>query len=527
MNPTTPPIARPIRRSLQRKLLWGVVALVVGSTAISTFCLNRIARSAMSRNHARNAVIIGQTLAGSLAGQMGADQRHKAVNLISRMQPDRRLAFVALLDEHGRLVHNRTRNFEAWSQYMQWLDAANNRSPGGKPAVLGQYGELAVHKTPVWNPPVGVSESGAGRTLEGYVVLAMHEDQLGAMIHNLWLMQVAAAAAICLVTVPIVVWGARRWTAPLRALLDATARLGSGWEPKPIDASSNDELGLLAESFNEMAATRYAAQKALEQTNEQLEQKVQQRTAELEQLNRRLENEIRDKDEFLRTVSHDLTTPLRNINGMASMLIKKHESQLSEDALSKLQRIAANVKVQTELINDLMDLSRLRTRPAKQQAVDLRQLVEQLASSMSYDLESNNIDLRISDDLPTVMVDRNRMQQVLQNLLDNAIKYMGDSEQRSITVAYGDADGEPRVSVADTGRGIDAKDLPTVFNVFRRGIYSGAAHDPPGRGIGLASVKAIVETMGGRVWVESQLGRGATFHFTLDANRVLSTAVAA
>jgi signal transduction histidine kinase len=414
------------------------------------------------------------------------------------------------------------------------MNHTDHRSQGKKPIILGQYGELVVHKTPIWNPPPGVGPHNANRSLEGYVVLALHEGQLGQMIRHLWLLQVAAAAAICLITVPVVVWGANKWTAPLRELLAATTRLAGGWEPKPIEAAADDELGVLADSFNYMAAKLYTTQKALEKSNQQLEQsneklerKVQLRTAELEKVNRRLESELRDKDEFLRTVTHDLSTPLRNINGMATMILKKYQPDLNDDPVNKLNRITANVKVQSELIEDLMELSRLRTRPAKQETVNLQELAEQLVWNLAYDLEQNRIELEIVNPLPKVATDRLRIRQVLQNLLDNAIKYMGNSEKRQITIGYKLTDGVPMFSVTDTGCGIDQWDLPTIFNVFRRGVYSKATKQTTGRGVGLSSVKAIIETMGGRVWVESPSGKGATFYFTLDPKCLQSSTPAA
>jgi light-regulated signal transduction histidine kinase (bacteriophytochrome) len=267
-----------------------------------------------------------------------------------------------------------------------------------------------------------------------------------------------------------------------------------------------------------MAANLYNTQQQLKAANEDLEAKVQQRTGELQQLTERLQNELRDKDEFLRTVTHDLSAPLRNISGMASMLLMKYESNLNEDAVNKLHRISANVKVQSELINDLMELSRIRTRAGRREAVDMRQVVTKLADEMSYDLEHARIDLRIAPDLPTVYAERNRMRQLMQNLLDNAIKYMGDAPVRQVTIGFSDEGESLHFTVADSGPGIDEKDLPKLFHVFKRGIYGG--HQVPGRGVGLASVKTIVECYGGKVWADSRKGEGATFHFTLDARQV-------
>ena len=201
------------------------------------------------------------------------------------------------------------------------------------------------------------------------------------------------------------------------------------------------------------------------------------------------------------------------------MVILKHEADLTDDAVGKLKRITANVDVQAELINDLLELSRIRSRPGKKDTVDLHALLTELRANVAYDLERNGITLKIDDGAPTIVAERNRVQQVFQNLVDNAIKYMGASERRRIRIGFERRGDELHFSVADSGQGVDAKDLPHVFNVFRRGTYSGT-HAVPGRGVGLASVKSIVECYGGRVWAESHRGIGSTFHFTLDARQV-------
>jgi len=199
---------------------------------------------------------------------------------------------------------------------------------------------------------------------------------------------------------------------------------------------------------------------------------------------------------------------------------------LCDDAVTKLQRINANVKTQSDLIADLMELSRIRSKPPKHELVDLQALVKGLRDELSYDLETNGIDLAILGVLPTITADRNRMRQIFQNLLDNAVKYMGDSDERKITVKFTREADELHFVVADTGQGIHEKDLPNIFDVFRRGTYSGS-YEVPGRGVGLASVKTIVECYGGRVWLESRRGEGSTLHFTLAVSMCLPAAALA
>lgn len=516
------PAVRPApRQTMERKLVLWTVTLVVVPMFLCATWFNRLAARSMSEHHARNVVVIGRTLAASLAGKVGADSAQAVAELFDSVEQRHRLVFLFVQDIEGNVILRRTADLQAWHDYSKWLDQRGGKveTDNTRTIKLRRYGELVVQRLPVWNPPFtaraggGVSDP-VNPELEGYVTVAMLEPRLPQMVAELWSMQVAAAGVVCALCIPIAVFGARRWTAPIRSLLRAIDRLTQGETPEPIVVRSRDELGVLADAFNHMTESMLASQAALRHANEDLEHKVDARTSELQKLNDRLETELRDKNDFLRTVTHDLNAPVRNISGMATMLLAKYESQLADDAVNKLQRITANAKAQSDLLADLLELSRIRTRPGRREDVDLHKLVADIRDQMSFDLESGGIELAIETELPTVHAERTRMRQVFQNLLDNAVKYMGDNPDKRITVRAEQRDDEWQFTVADTGRGIDAKDHAQVFNVFRRGSEP-AVHKIAGKGVGLASVKTIVECYGGKIWVESKRGEGSRFHFTL------------
>ena len=166
-------------------------------------------------------------------------------------------------------------------------------------------------------------------------------------------------------------------------------------------------------------------------------------------------------------------------------------------------------------------------------SVDLNALVAELGEVFENDLRSRRITLVVDTPLPVVEGERARLRQVFQNLIDNAVKYMGEGAPAGD--ATGDAAGGARVReihvgctvradeaefyVRDTGIGIEQEDLDKVFRVFRRG-KNPAVQGVPGKGVGLASVKSIVETYSGTIWVESRLGRGSTFRFTINGKYV-------
>ena len=506
------------RHSLQRKLVWWTLAMVIVPTLLCALWLNALARGAMNEAHARNASMLSQAVAASLSGRIDGGWSPEADHVLEALFLERRLAFVVVTDKHENVLHRRSIDSDAWAAFTHQtgVDGMSGSVDVDHAMFFGDGGDIVVRRTPIWNTP---GRGDIARQLQGFVLLGLRERGLPESLGQLQLTQFVAAGVVCLFSLPFILLAVRRWTAPLKALLVATVKLGEGEAPQPVPVDTRDELGVLAGAFNAMTRNLSAAHRQLRSANEELERKVLARTAELERVNGRLEAEIREKNEFFRAVSHDLGAPLRNIDGMAAMLLSKYRAQLADDALTKLERISANVKMQIDLLNDLLELSRIRTRPGKREPVDLSALVADLKASLSYDLEASGIAMEIPGALPVVVAERNRMRQVFQNLLDNAVKYMLDAKERRITLGYEEREHQLYFVVTDTGSGIDPKDQPHVFDVFRRGTHSGA-HQVAGKGVGLASVKAIVECYGGSIWLTSEVGKGTAFHFTLDRKQV-------
>jgi signal transduction histidine kinase len=396
----------------------------------------------------------------------------------------------------------------------------------------------------------------AGPTrLAGYVTLCFSqvsdEQALGRVTQLLILIGGVAA----LVSLPLVYGLIHRIFHPIRQLVSATDRIAAGDLDAQVAVYRPDVIGTLARSFNEMvkrvrsqqqelansntalAATNLQlvdansrleeANDQLELANEDLEKKIHQRTAQLETANKRLRSEIAEKEDFLRAVSHDLNAPLRNIAGMATMLLHKHRDKFEDDIIHRLERIQKNVQVETDLIAELLELSRIKTRRQKLEAVDLDALVRDFSGVFEHDLKKSDIRLVIDGKLPVLHCERARLRQVFQNLIDNAIKYMGDggagggsARVKEIHVGGTVRADETEFYVRDTGIGIDPEDLDKVFYVFRRG-KNAASQNVAGKGVGLASVKSIVETYNGSIWVESQVGHGSTFRFTINGQFVI------
>lgn len=389
-------------------------------------------------------------------------------------------------------------------------------------AVLGDYLEVVA---PVLDFPLPnlvaaddaplVRTTGSGTRLTGYVAVGISEVQEKAQLARIKYLIIGIGCVIAILSLPLAYVLVHRIFFPIRQLVDATDRIAHGDLGVQVAIHRPDVIGTLARSFNEMVNKVRRQQDALEASNLDLEQRVRQRTAQMEAANKRLSSEIAEKEDFLRAVSHDLNAPLRNISGMTTMLLMKNREKFDHDVIHRLERIQQNVQMETDLITELLELSRIKTRRQKMETVKLHEMVRELAGLFENDLKSKKIRLVLEHRLPVTVCEKARMRQVFQNLIDNAIKYMGDGKLREIRIGCRAGDDEMEFYVRDTGVGIDPQDLPKVFHVFRRG-KSSSVQNIAGKGVGLSLVKSIIETYEGRIWVESELGKGSVFRFTIN-----------
>lgn len=223
----------------------------------------------------------------------------------------------------------------------------------------------------------------------------------------------------------------------------------------------------------------------------------------------------RAKSEFLSNMSHEIRTPMNSILGMAELL---SETPLANDQRKYLSIISNNGAALLDLINDILDLARVESGRLTLETAefDLLDLAERVAESLSIRAHQKGLELavRVAPEIPaTVMGDALRLRQVLINLLGNALKFTEHGEIVLQIERAPDAPGMLRFSVADTGIGISEDQRERVFASYAQ-AESSTARKYGGTGLGLAIVKRLVELMGGRIWVESAVGQGSTFHFT-------------
>jgi PAS domain S-box-containing protein len=223
-----------------------------------------------------------------------------------------------------------------------------------------------------------------------------------------------------------------------------------------------------------------------------------------------LERSNRDLEHFAYIVSHDLRSPLRTITSYSQMLQKRCHNQLDEEGRDYLGNAIEGTKRMRRLLDDLLEYSRVSTESRELSEVDLEKVLQAALGNLAALIRENGAVVS-HDAMPNVIGAPTQLMQLLQNLVDNALKYRQQSAPR-IHVGAEDLGNEWQFSVKDNGLGIDPKQFDRIFQIFHR-LH--AETDRPGAGIGLSVCKRIVERHGGRIWVDSQLGAGSTFYFTL------------
>ncbi|HUN54630.1 MAG TPA: ATP-binding protein [Smithella sp.] len=280
---------------------------------------------------------------------------------------------------------------------------------------------------------------------------------------------------------------------------------GEGTLPVHISArrikmNMKGELGIIVTDLSVLKQN----EAQLREAHDQLERKVLERTSQLEAANKELES-------FSYTVSHDLRAPLRAIDGYSRMILKDLQDKIEADTKRKLNLLRENIKEMGQLIDDLLELSRLGRRAIETDAVNMEKLIQDVWEENKSKTENRNINFRMKNILAAVG-DEALIKQVIVNLIANALKFTRTREEACIQVGCKKEEKEVVYYIKDNGVGFDMAHYNKLFGVFQR-LHS--ASDFEGTGIGLSIVQRIVHRHGGRAWANSKVDKGSTFYFSL------------
>jgi signal transduction histidine kinase len=306
---------------------------------------------------------------------------------------------------------------------------------------------------------------------------------------------------------------ARRVVLPLELLRWGAERIGAGDLNHQLEIKTGDELEVLAEEFNRMAG-------ALKKSYDSFEAKVNERTQELHAANERLRDLDRLKSGFLSNVSHELRTPLTAIGGIAENLLDGMAGALNEKQARYITGIKDSGDRLARLIDDLLDLSAIEANKIKltPSSFSLDHLVCEVAEMLKSVAEAQSVALEVPARNGRLMAraDCDRITQVLTNLVINALKFTPPGGQVALTLVPSIEGKWLQVSVTDNGPGIPAAEVERIFDEFYQ-INQPNREKTKGVGLGLAICKRLVEMHGGTIWVDSALGQGSSFHFTVPA----------
>jgi signal transduction histidine kinase len=475
--------------TISAKLTW--MNLLVTACALLLACLSFLAYDFFSYRESliQNLYSVAQIAGTNSVTALMFDDPQAAQTTLSGLGNSPDVLAAAIVSEDGRVF-------------------AEYRQPGVKTGVeLRTMDPNATHAQ--WTQGnqvlVGYRIKFSGKNVGAVYILA-HFSELGRRLHRyglivlvIFILSIAAAALATKVFRRLV-------TQPITALA-GTVRLISREKDFSLRApqtTSEDEIAVLVEAFNDMLQEIQTRDNALAEAREGLEKRVQERTAELRAANKELEA-------FSYSVAHDLRGPLDVVSGMTYVMQSTYKDKLGEEGAEMLEAVQRSAKSMAGLIDDLLNLARATTVGIERRQIDLTAM----AQSVAEDLVVTNPDRKVQFTFAegaVVNADQGLMSVVMDNLIRNAWKYTSHHDRSSIEFAWTVRGGRRIFYVRDDGAGFDPRKAERLFQPFQR-LHSSSEF--PGTGIGLATVQRIIARHGGRIWAEGQVEHGATFYFTL------------
>ncbi len=514
-------------RGLQARATILLMAIVTIALGLTGMLFLRVTAQMISRGAEDEARTLAKALSSACVDPIRRGDREALGRIVDSLMTQNNLVYILFTDIGGEVLACK----QATPGLVgRWMLAGGTHAlvhPIDRPTLINDESGPRID---VVYPVTADIEWEASRvsTAVGFIRLGLsltREDQaLLATTRQV----MAIAIGVVLLIVPLGFEVVRRIVSPLNELSAAAREVAGGRFSTRVRIARDDEIGRLGESFNRMASDLERSHQTLMKLNSELETRVARRTEELREANRLLRIEIAEREELLRAVSHDLHAPLRNVTGQTMLLRRRVTSELAEPVRHCLDRIEHNVQYASDMIDELLELSRLRTTREPLAEVDLEAEVRGVVRQLESELERKGVRVIVDRPLPTLTVERRRIRHLMQNLLDNAIKYTpaasGDRPGASdVHVTYVEAADEFEFRIADRGVGVREEDRESIFNLFSR-ARTRFVSQTPGKGVGLSYSKSIVQLYDGRIWVEDNPGGGSVFCFTLSKSAMRAAA---
>ena len=338
------------------------------------------------------------------------------------------------------------------------------------------------------------------------IISEIDSKEIFGIVDTLRYIAILLGSVVGCIVILIAVIASKSIVKPLQYLTRVSEEFSLGKRKIRIaKVETNDEIQNLAKSFNRMIDSLEKKEKTLSEAIKKLTVK----TSELEKTNLEL-------DSFVYTASHDLRAPLRGIGAFAGFLMKDYRSNLGAKGTHYLERIIKGTERMSKLIDDLLALSRIARLETPYELTDINEVLKEVQERIEYDIAEGNVHIVVQSDMPSIICSRIKMSEVFLNLINNAIKFSSKVNENVPEVKVGYRNEEEHCFfVQDNGIGIDPKYHEQIFGTFKR-LHDVSEYE--GTGAGLSIVKRVIDDHRGRIWIESELGKGSTFLFTVPKN---------
>jgi signal transduction histidine kinase len=410
---------------------------------------------------------------------------------------------IRVVDKDGKPLYSRTHGADGSWQYP--TAPATETAATEEEDVWLFSRQVRTARPAAVNPemPEAALLGNTGDEVLGEVQLALSKESLFSARRSIFFGNMFVALAFSLVAVAATLLILRRFSRPLESLADTMHEVRGGHWVEPELPAGPREIREIAESYHALMATLRQREEQLREFNEDLEERIRQRTQALEASNKELEA-------FSYSASHDLRAPLRAIDGFGKALLEDYGSSLDATAASYLHRMCAGAHRMSDLIDDMLKLSRITRYEMQLTNVDLSEMAEAIAALLKERNPNRQVEFRVTPGM-RVLADANLLRIALENLLENAWKYTGKVAAARVEFGPVRQERETVYVLHDNGAGFDMRFADKLFGAFQR--LHGKEFE--GTGIGLAIVQRVVIRHGGRIWAGAEVGKGATFYFTL------------